>query len=124
VPALPIPHQIAEKVHAITRMTKAGTPRTRVVKDLADPVLISTTERLPADDVRTAIHAVFDAYNTHPLPPMMPATPTEWARDYREAAEELRIPSDLAMADAMVGEFLNEVLVATARGVWDPTIRK
>ena len=72
--------------------------------------MIATTERPPASDIRTALIAVFTAYNTHPLPLAMPATPTEWARDCRAAAEELRIPSDLDTADALVGEFLNGVL--------------
>ena len=119
VPTLPIPHQIAEKVHAITRLTREGRPRTRVVQDVADLVLIATTERPTARDIRTALTAVFTAYNTHPLPLAMPTTPREWARDYRAAAEELRIPSDLDTADALAGEFLNGVLQDTARGVWD-----
>ena len=86
--------------------------------------MIATTERPPASDIRTALIAVFTAYNTHPLPLAMPATPTEWARDYRAAAEGLRIPSDLDTADALVGEFLNGVLQDTARGVWDPIGRR
>jgi Nucleotidyl transferase AbiEii toxin, Type IV TA system len=38
VPALPIPHQLAEKVHALTRTLKDGARRTRAVKDLVDIV--------------------------------------------------------------------------------------
>jgi hypothetical protein len=107
VPTLPIPHQVAEKVHAITKLTREGRPRTRVVQDVADLVLIAMTERPTARETRAALTAVFAAYNTHPLPIAMPATPREWARDYRAAAEELRIPSDLDTADAVVGGFLN-----------------
>ncbi len=124
VPVLPIAHQIAEKVHAMTRLSKAGTPRTRVVKDLADLVMISAAEHPTAQDVRTAIEAVFRAYNTHPRPSAMPATPTDWAHDYHEVAQELGIPPDLATADSMVGEFLNPVLQGTARGVWDLVRRR
>jgi hypothetical protein len=124
VPALPIAHQIAEKIHAITRLSKAGTPRTRVVKDLADLVMISVAEHPTARDVQTAVDAVFRAYKTHPLPSAVPATPTEWERDYREIAQELGIPLGLATADSMVQEFLNPVLQETARGVWDPARRR
>lgn len=123
VPTLTIAHQIAEKVHAMTRLLKTGVPRTRVVKDLADLVLISTAEHPAAHDVRTALEAIFHAYRTHPLPPRMPATPPEWTRDYHDIAEELRIASDLATADSMAGEFLDPVLQGTARGVWDPVRR-
>lgn len=120
VPALPIPQQIAEKVHAITKLTREGRPRTRVVQDVADLVMIATTERLVAQDIRHALVAVFDAYGTHALPTAMPGTPREWARDYRSMAAELRIPIELEVADALVARILNEILQDTARGAWDP----
>jgi len=124
VPALPIPHQIAERLHAITRLSKAGTPRTPVGKDLADLVMISVTERPTSEDMRTAIEAVFRAYNTHVLPVSMPTTPAEWARDYHDAAEALGIPTELEMADVMAGELLSPVLWGAAQGVWSPTQRR
>ncbi len=122
VPTLPLAHQIAEKVHAITRLTREGKPRTRVVQDVADLVLIATTERLAAAELRAALVAVFRAYNTHSLPAAMPSTPTEWARDYRVAAQELGIPPELERADAIVSGLLSGVLTDTARGTWDPTM--
>jgi len=84
-------------------------------------VLIATTERLDAAELRAAILAVFDAYNTHPLPNAMPTTPPEWARDFRAAAGELGIPALLHDADNIVASLLNSVLTDSARGAWDPT---
>jgi hypothetical protein len=123
VPILPLPHQIAEKVHAMTRTLRDGTPRTRVVKDLADLVLLSMIERPVAAEVRMALDAVFRAYNTHSLPGAIPTTPIVFEREFRLAAEDLGMTADLAEADKLVGQFLNPVLQGPARGIWDPTRR-
>jgi hypothetical protein len=124
VPALAIPHQLAEKVHALTRTLEDGTRRTRTVKDLADIVLFSLTEQPVAKDVRVALEAVFHAYGTHALPSTLPPTPAQWARDYRGMTELLGLPADLARADAMAGEFVNPVLTSAARGQWNRARRQ
>lgn len=124
IPALPIPHQLAEKVHALTRTLKDGARRTRAVKDLVDIVLLSLTEQPQAEDVRVALQAVFHAYGTHRLPGALPATPTVWARDYQEIAGPLGLPVELAAADLMAAEFLNPVLQSGAQGQWNRTRRQ
>jgi hypothetical protein len=124
VPTLPIAHQIAEKVHALTRTLDDGTRRTRTVKDLADIVLLSLIEEPGAGYLRAALDAVFRAYDTHPLPSALPPTPPAWARDYRDTADSLGLPEDLAAADRMAAEFINPVLSSRAGGRWDRRHRR
>lgn len=124
VPALPVPHQLAEKVHALTRTLDDGSRRSRSVKDLADILLMSATEQPDAADVHAALIAVFNAYDTHGLPAALPVTPAAWAGDYRMIAASLGLPEQLAVADAMVAEFMNPVLAGRADGRWDGALRQ
>jgi hypothetical protein len=119
IPGLPIPHTIAEKVHAITR-TVDGLERSRMAKDMADLALIARTERFAASAVRAALDAVFLAYGTHAMPAAMPLIADRWAGDYAEIAKELGLPPDSTVGHSLVSACLDPVLTGQARGMWDP----
>jgi hypothetical protein len=66
VPCFPPSQQIAEKLHAYTRphVSSSGTR----VRDLVDMLLIASLCTLCAANLRSALHATFEARRTHPLP--------------------------------------------------------
>ena len=104
VPCLPLPYQIAQKLHGMTKPMKPG-KRNERVKDLVDLVLVAPfVDDYP--ELRAACVRVFEDRNTHPWPPT-PVVPEHWQAEYTQMATELEMDgTDIADAIALVAEFV------------------
>jgi hypothetical protein len=120
VPCYPVTQQIAEKVHALTRLHASG-ERSRV-KDLVDILLMAELGEIDADLLMQALQATFDARRTHSLPVVFPDVPESWTIAFRKMADEigLRYRSSEDASNA-VKRFLNPILSGEERGRWDPS---
>ena len=78
VQAVPLELQVAEKIHAYTRVYEGGRTSTRT-KDLIDLVLIAELSQLDAAGLRYEIATIFELRGTHPIPASLPPPPAEWA---------------------------------------------
>ena len=123
VPALPLAYAVAEKVHADTRAYGGrGIASTRV-KDLVDLVLIAGEATLDASRLREALDATFADRATHPLPPRLPAPPTDWRVPYGRMCRDIGLDPDLGVGHSHAAALLDPVFAGTARGTWDPASR-
>lgn len=126
LPVLPLAYQVAEKVHAYTRVYgAAGRPSSRV-KDLVDLVIISGNAVLRAGDLREALRATFNGRGTHPLPEALPQPPAQWRIPYRQAASRLTLDSELDTGHRLAAAFLDPVLGSALAedASWEPTKRQ
>jgi Nucleotidyl transferase AbiEii toxin, Type IV TA system len=85
VSVLQLEYQIAEKLHAYTRIYAGAKPSSRV-KDLVDLALIATFESLDGQRPHAAITTTFHRRDTHPVPLELPTPPADWALPYRQLA--------------------------------------
>jgi len=122
VPALPLEHHLAEKLHAYTRTYGEGRSNARV-KDLTDIVLICSTSVLRADHMRFAFDRTFSARTAHERPPALPPPPTNWALPYRLLAIDVDVDPDIANGYAVAASFFDPVLAADSGGLgrWNPS---
>jgi len=111
VPALPLPFQIAEKVHAYTRRYVDGRPSTRV-KDLVDLTLITTSIPYDVDcmALAAAITRTFAERATHPVPRALPPPPSDWATSYANQAKEAGLRAVMSDAHAKVAALVDPAL--------------
>jgi len=118
-PTYPLTQQIAEKLHAYTRI-RHGAEYTRV-RDLVDILLIAGRSRFDARRLASAIEATFSARSTHLLPDRLPDPPSKWESSFRSSARELGLEwSDLGAATEAAQGFLNPILKGNRAGEWDP----
>jgi hypothetical protein len=119
VPCYPITQQIAEKVHAITRSHPSG--EVSRVKDLVDILLMAELGEIDGEILLQALHATFDARQTHPLPAILPDVPAGWAISFRKMADEMGLSyRSLEDAGNAAKVFLNPIISGDMRGRWDP----
>ena len=120
VPCYPIPQQIAEKLHALTRAYATGTS-TRA-KDLVDILLLAGLSDIDGKVLKQSIHATFNHRNTHPVPDVLPAFSSSMRREYNRIVREhsLNLPAYDAALEALA-EFVNPVLQNQNPGNWYPT---
>lgn len=124
VPAIPIELHLAEKLHAYTRTYEGARPSTRA-KDLVNLALIAELSTLQAAPLRGAIDATFARRDTHPLPTKLPAPPADWRVPFRELAEPVGAPTELAAAHADAAALLDPMLAGDVRtGTWEPDARR
>lgn len=123
VPALSLEQQIAEKVHAYTRIYEGGHRSSRV-KDLVDILAIAAWHSVRADRLTEAIEVIFARRGTHDAPPRLREPPDQWSRSMVRLLEEssLTYASNAAFTKAV--QFLQPVLSGTARGIWSPEEEK
>jgi len=114
MPTLPTAVHVAEKVHAYTRRYGADAAPSSRPKDLVDLVLLATYEPFVAGELEAALKHTFTSRATHPLPTELPQAPNEWARPYRQLANQVGIAPDLDEGCRKVRLFLDPVLRATA----------
>ncbi|MDQ5894275.1 MAG: hypothetical protein QG596_536 [Actinomycetota bacterium] len=115
--------QVAEKLHALTRVYDGGRGSTRT-KDLVDIVLISTTSSLDATALRREIDVVFETRGTHPVPTAVPTPPSEWTNPYRQLADEVGIPNELARGHQDAANMLDPILKGeVVSGSWKAYVR-
>lgn len=119
VRALQLEYQVAEKVHAYTRVYAGAQPSSRV-KDLVDLALVADLERLDGQQLHEAITTTFRRRNTHPAPPTFPPPPAEWDIPYRLLAEAVGISPRLAEGHHTAASLLDPVLAGQSTGTWDP----
>jgi len=119
IPAYPLSQQIAEKIHALTRLYASG--ESSRVRDWVDILLMAHWEGLHATGLRRALQATFEKRATHPLPSHIPLPPASWARPFRRIAEQTALGySTLEEADRAMRQFLDPLLSGQAQGVWNP----
>ena len=119
VPCYPITQQIAEKLHACTRIFQSGAS-TRV-KDYVDILLLAEMGGIDGRRLHEAISSTFLVRRTHPIPLHMPAPPKNWERPFHRMASEIRLEyTSLEEANTAMGRFLNPALRNEAIGIWDP----
>jgi hypothetical protein len=123
VPALPLTHHVAEKVHAYTRKYGATGRESTRPKDLVDILLIAGSERLEAASLRKTLEAIFEQRDQQLLPSSLPAPPASWREPYLRLATDVAIEPELDKAFAEAAEFLDPILVGRADGEWDPQRR-
>ena len=109
VPAIPLELQIAEKVHAYTR-----------VKDLVDLAHIARMSEMDGTKLCAALRRTFAARRTHELPTELPFPPSEWAVPYRVLAGTLGLPAELAEAYRIAAALVGPALQGQAIGMWNP----
>lgn len=119
LPAIPLELQIAEKVHAYTRIYSAGRRNTRV-KDLVDLVHIARMSAVRGPELSAALRGTFATRRTHDLPDALPPPPVAWAVPYRVLAATLDLPIDLAAAHSVAADLLEPALRGDVTGIWDP----
>ncbi len=118
--AIPLELQVAEKLHAYTRIYERGRPSTRA-KDLIDLTLIAELSPLDAEALHLAIKTTFTRRNTHPPPTVLPQPPQEWATQYRRLAEAVGAPTDLDAGHAVASALLAPILSGeVTTGTWSP----
>lgn len=108
-PVTPLPEHFAEKLHAYTR---PRSQRTRV-KDLVDLLLmIQTLDVKPDADLRVTVAAVFNRYQTHPVPTSetLEPPPETWQKPFAVITKELALqPDDLQQAHHLLRRFLEQL---------------
>jgi hypothetical protein len=123
IPALPLPHHIAEKVHAYTRKYgQSGRESTRP-KDLVDILLMAASEQLDAATLREALDVTFRQREQQQLPSSLPPPPESWREPYRRLATEVDVEAELNDAFAEAAAFLDPILAGRTTGIWDPQRR-
>jgi hypothetical protein len=124
VQAVPLEVQVAEKLHAYTRVYEGGRISTRT-KDLVDLALIAELSRLDATVLRREIDTIFELRGTHPPPASLPNPPTEWAVPFRRLAEEVGVPGDLEVGHSDSAALLDPILSGeVVNGTWDSARRR
>jgi hypothetical protein len=119
VPALPLETQVAEKLHAYTRIYADAQPSNRT-KDLVDLVLISELANLDAASLQRAIQETFTIRGTDPVPEALPPPPQDWSAPFGELATTIGISTDLAAGHAAAAELLDPILNGRLpNGTWN-----
>jgi hypothetical protein len=121
VPALSLEQHVAEKVHAYTRSYARGRGSTRV-KDLVDLAFMSSLFSFRAGHLKRALNATYAFRTTQPLPPALPAPPSDWLVAYRRMALESGLDAEMARGYEQVAAFLNPILqgVIADDAQWNP----
>lgn len=124
VPALPLASQVAEKLHAYTRVYDGGRASTRT-KDLIDLALIAHLFPLDAREVLEAIDAVFTHRATHGPPAILPSPPAQWRTPFQRMALTLGLDDDLDAGHLVAAAMLDPVLerIVTV-GTWNPDAQR
>jgi hypothetical protein len=123
VPCYPLTTQVAEKLHAYTRIYARG--ETTRARDLADILLAASLEEFDSTELKQALVATFQARASHDLPRQMPDPPAAIAASYRRLATQLDLPwPTIAEAGRAVTQFLDPVLKSNARSKWNPVAWK
>jgi Nucleotidyl transferase AbiEii toxin, Type IV TA system len=120
VRAIPLTLQVAEKLHAYTRIYEHDRSSTRV-KDLLDLALIAELFTLDAAALRAAIGVTFTSRGTHHPPPSLPPPPQDWRIPYRQLARDVGIAESLDAGHTTAVALLDPILDGgTKHGHWNP----
>jgi hypothetical protein len=119
VPCYPLTQQIAEKLHAYTRLHLFG--ENSRVKDFVDMLLIAKLGEIDATKLIQAIHATFVERGTHELPDALIKPPILWERTFVKMASEVGLSyATLEEAFEALKKFLDPVFSEKSNKTWDP----
>jgi len=124
IPCYPVNQQIAEKLHAYSRLPGSGSSSR--VKDFIDIILLAELGEINKQELMAAIQATFDHASTHEIPSELSPPPREWLRPYNRMAESLGM-DEVSFDEAYIHlqNFLNPILGEDeARGTWRPLQRQ
>jgi hypothetical protein len=120
VPAIPIAVQVAEKLHAYTRLYEGGRVSSRA-KDLVDLALIAHLFTLDAGQLKRAIEDVFATRATHEPPQVMPPSPEQWREPFGQMATAVGLDRDLDVGQSAAAAMLDPILEHQIHaGTWNP----
>lgn len=123
VPTIPIVVQIAEKLHAYSRVYEGGRVSSRA-KDLVDLALIASLFALDAEELRQTIETTFTARSTDELPRAVPPPPAPWQTPFRQLATTVGLDGDLDAGHHTVAAMLDPILDHHVQaGMWNPEIQ-
>jgi hypothetical protein len=108
IPLLPLPHQIAQKLHACTTVNPK-TGRNERAHDLVDLQLLAQEEAIDMAEVAAVATRLFAARRTHPWPPTVTAH-DGWDTIYAAAAEGLDVLDNVTDAVAWANAFIARTL--------------
>lgn len=118
VPCYPIPQQIAEKLHALTREYASG--RSSRGKDFVDILLLAGIGSINGSLLSRAIDTTFAVRETHPVPKTMPSLPKTLRREYARLTGELGLAfDDFEAAEAALADFINPIFQSNDPGIWN-----
>jgi hypothetical protein len=121
VQAVPLELQVAEKLHAYTRVYDGGRTSSRA-KDLIDLALIAELSQLDAAGLQREIDTIFKLRGTHATPTSLPPPPAEWAGPFRRLAEEVGVPAGLEAGHRDAAALVDPILSGdVSSGTWDST---
>lgn len=106
VPVLSVPHQVAQKLHACTGLTRDGTNER--AHDLVDLQLLDEDPGIDTAGTAPIARRLFGARQSHPWPPHVRAHPG-WDLLYAEAADGLGVLPDVADAVAWANELVARI---------------
>lgn len=109
VPTIPIVVQVAEKLHAYSRVYEGGRVSSRA-KDLVDLVLIAHLFTLDADELRRTIETIFATRATHLPPRAVPSPPEQWRVPFGHLAQAVGLDGDLDTGHRTVAAMLDPIL--------------
>lgn len=123
VPAIPIVVQVAEKLHAYSRVYEGGRVSSRA-KDLVDLALIASLFAIDADELRHAIETTFAARGTQESPRAVPPPPAPWQTPFRQLATT-GLDGDLDTGHHTVAAMLDPIFDHHVQdGMWNPEARR
>jgi hypothetical protein len=121
IPCYPLTQQIAEKLHAYTRLHPSG--ENSRVKDFVDMLLMAALAEIQADKLHQALVATFSQRGTHPLPGQLSSPPQSWESPYKKLAGESGVEYiTLGTAFLALQKFLDPLLANHPVKIWNPTI--
>ena len=124
VRALPIEFQVAEKVHAYSRVYGDQSVASTRVKDLVDLALIATEAAPNAERLRIALEATFGRRARHPQPARLPWPPADWRVPYGRMARDIGFEADLGAGHELAASLVDPVLAGQViAATWDPVTR-
>ena len=120
LPCYPITQQIAEKVHAYTRLHISC--ESSRVKDFVDILLLAELGPIDSTRLYRSIQATFEARKNHPLPQEISDPPAEWPRPYQKLAAEVSLSyQTLNEASIAIKRFLDPLLSGAIIHQWEPS---
>lgn len=115
----PLTVQVAEKLHAYTRIYASGS--TSRVRDLVDILLAASFTKFGSSKLSRAIKTTFETRGTHAIPERVPKPPASIAIPYRKLVRELNLNwPTIKEAGQATAQFLNPILQGNANRKWDP----
>ena len=105
---IPLERQVAEKLHATTRIYRSG--GTTRARDLIDLLLIQKYVSVDGTRLTAAIRNTFERRATHPAPTALPKPPAALAVSFRRDASAVGLPPSLDEAHRVLAEWLDPLL--------------